>query len=198
MRQGTPNKMHTSQFIETERKQYMLCVLHHNSNRCRTNTMARYSQLMIFSLLRSYSNSFLKNKFFIAAELLATHASYSGYHGFKSRPGDRLFWPTLSWSSSVPPGKCPVAGMNITEITNEDVNYVTIKSIFIEWYEIIKVKLSIKIVGRTFYLICKSVFWTMSIVCVSIKLQRFGSWIFFRLQVKRKDRNPCCCAPWLS
>jgi hypothetical protein len=39
------------------------------------------------------------------------------------------------------------------------------------------------------FLICKSGFWTLSIVCISIKL-RFGSWIFFRLQVKRKDRNP--------
>jgi hypothetical protein len=44
----------------------------------------------------------------------------------------------------------------------------------------------------------KAVFWTLSIVHISIKLQRFGSWIFFRLQVKRKDRNPSCWAPWLS
>jgi hypothetical protein len=35
-------------------------------------------------------------------------------------------------------------------------------------------------------------FWTMSIVHVSIKLLHFGSWIFFRLQVKRKDKNPIC------
>jgi hypothetical protein len=27
--------------------------------------------------------------------------------------------------------------------------------------------------------------WTLSIVYISIKLQRFGSWIFFRLQVKK-------------
>jgi hypothetical protein len=32
--------------------------------------------------------------------------------------------------------------------------------------------------------ICKSVFWALSIVYISIKLQRFGSWIFFRLQVE--------------
>jgi hypothetical protein len=38
--------------------------------------------------------------------------------------------------------------------------------------------------------ICNSVFFDLSIVCILIKLQRFGSRIFFRLQVKRKDRNP--------
>jgi hypothetical protein len=32
----------------------------------------------------------------------------------------------------------------------------------------------------------KAVFWTLSIVYISIKLQRFGSWILFRLQVKKK------------
>jgi hypothetical protein len=32
-----------------------------------------------------------------------------------------------------------------------------------------------------------SVFWTLFIVCVSIKLQRFESWISFRLRVKRKS-----------
>jgi hypothetical protein len=30
----------------------------------------------------------------------------------------------------------------------------------------------------------KAVFWTLSIVYISIKFQHFGSWIFFRLQVK--------------
>jgi hypothetical protein len=35
----------------------------------------------------------------------------------------------------------------------------------------------------------KAVFWTVSIAYISIKiLQSFGSWIFFRLKVKRKDR----------
>jgi hypothetical protein len=33
------------------------------------------------------------------------------------------------------------------------------------------------------YLFCKSGFWTLSIVYISIKLERFGNWIFFRLQV---------------
>jgi hypothetical protein len=31
--------------------------------------------------------------------------------------------------------------------------------------------------------------WTLSIVYISIKLQRFGSWIFFCLQVKKKGRT---------
>jgi hypothetical protein len=31
----------------------------------------------------------------------------------------------------------------------------------------------------------KAVYWTLSIVYISIKLHRFGSWIFFRLQVKK-------------
>jgi hypothetical protein len=34
----------------------------------------------------------------------------------------------------------------------------------------------------------KAVFWTLPIVCISIKL-RFGSWIFFRLQVKKKKEG---------
>jgi hypothetical protein len=33
--------------------------------------------------------------------------------------------------------------------------------------------------------ICKIVFLTLFIVHISIKLQHFGSWIFFRLQVGR-------------
>jgi hypothetical protein len=41
---------------------------------------------------------------------------------------------------------------------------------------------------KTNKVICKSFsFWTLSIVYISIKSQRFGSWIFFRLQVKRKE-----------
>jgi hypothetical protein len=35
----------------------------------------------------------------------------------------------------------------------------------------------------------KVVFWSLSIVYISIKLQRFGSWIFFHLQVKKKGRT---------
>jgi hypothetical protein len=39
-------------------------------------------------------------------------------------------------------------------------------------------------------IICNSVFfWTLYIVYILIKLLHFGSWIFFRLQVKRKDRT---------
>jgi hypothetical protein len=37
----------------------------------------------------------------------------------------------------------------------------------------------------TSHLICNSVFFTLSIVYILIQLPRFGSWIFFRLQVKR-------------
>jgi hypothetical protein len=37
---------------------------------------------------------------------------------------------------------------------------------------------------------CKSGFLDLSIVYILIEVLRFGSWIFFRLQVKRKDRNP--------
>jgi hypothetical protein len=39
------------------------------------------------------------------------------------------------------------------------------------------------------YMLCKSRFCTLSIVYILIELLRFGSWIFFRLQVKRKDRT---------
>jgi hypothetical protein len=43
----------------------------------------------------------------------------------------------------------------------------------------------------------KAVFWTLSIVCILIKPQRFGSWIFFRLQVKKGSIHSiwilCCC-----
>jgi hypothetical protein len=35
----------------------------------------------------------------------------------------------------------------------------------------------------------KAVFWTFSIICISIKFQCFESWIFFRLQVKRKRQK---------
>jgi hypothetical protein len=38
--------------------------------------------------------------------------------------------------------------------------------------------------GPTYCYFVKFVFWTLSIVCMSLKSQRFGSWIFFRLQVK--------------
>jgi hypothetical protein len=44
--------------------------------------------------------------------------------------------------------------------------------------------------NTTFIMICNRVFWTLFIVYILIKLLRFGGWIFFRLQVKRKDRNP--------
>jgi hypothetical protein len=44
----------------------------------------------------------------------------------------------------------------------------------------------------------KAIFWALSIVYILIKLLRFGSWIFFRLQVKRKDRNPSCWVPWFN
>jgi hypothetical protein len=50
------------------------------------------------------------------------------------------------------------------------------------------------------YTFCNSVlFWALSIVYILIKLLRFGSWIFFRLQVKKgEDRNPSCWAPGFS
>jgi hypothetical protein len=32
----------------------------------------------------------------------------------------------------------------------------------------------------------KVVFWNSSIIYISIKLQRFRSWVFFRLQVKKE------------
>jgi hypothetical protein len=38
--------------------------------------------------------------------------------------------------------------------------------------------------------ICKSFFLTLSIVYISIKLQCFGNWIFFRLQVKKEGQIP--------
>jgi hypothetical protein len=42
----------------------------------------------------------------------------------------------------------------------------------------------------TLGIICESGFWTLSIVYISMKLQRFGSWIFFRLRVKKEGQNP--------
>jgi hypothetical protein len=39
-------------------------------------------------------------------------------------------------------------------------------------------------------MICNSDFWTSFIVYISIELQRFGSWIFFRLQVKKEGQKP--------
>jgi hypothetical protein len=36
----------------------------------------------------------------------------------------------------------------------------------------------------TILLSVKAVFWTLFVVCILIKLLSFGSWIFFRLQVK--------------
>jgi hypothetical protein len=59
---------------------------------------------------------------------------------------------------------------------------------------------SILDIRRKMSIICKSGFWTLSIVYIPIKLQRFGSWIFFRLQVKRKDRIPLVVGPpgWTS
>jgi hypothetical protein len=35
----------------------------------------------------------------------------------------------------------------------------------------------------------------LSIVYISIKLQRFGSWIFFRLQVKKEGQKPQLLGP---
>jgi hypothetical protein len=35
----------------------------------------------------------------------------------------------------------------------------------------------------------------LSIVYISIKLQRFGSWIFFRLQVKKEGQIPWLLGP---
>jgi hypothetical protein len=40
------------------------------------------------------------------------------------------------------------------------------------------------------------VFWTLSIVCISIKLQHFRSWIFFRLHVKEgRTKTPAVGPP---
>jgi hypothetical protein len=45
-----------------------------------------------------------------------------------------------------------------------------------------------------------AVFWTMSIVYILIKLQRFGSWIFFHLLVKRGRTETLAVGPpgWAS
>jgi hypothetical protein len=43
-------------------------------------------------------------------------------------------------------------------------------------------------------IICNSVFWYFSIVYISIKL-RFGSWIFFRLQIKKEGQKPQLLGP---
>jgi hypothetical protein len=40
----------------------------------------------------------------------------------------------------------------------------------------------------------KVFFWTLSIVYISIKL-RFGSWIFFRFQVKKEGQKPSLLGP---
>jgi hypothetical protein len=49
------------------------------------------------------------------------------------------------------------------------------------------------------YVICKSVFLDFVYRLYFNKSPRFGRWIFLRLQVKRKDRNPSCWAPvWAS
>jgi hypothetical protein len=37
--------------------------------------------------------------------------------------------------------------------------------------------------------------WTLSIVYILIKLQRFGSWIFFRLQVNRGEERNLAVGP---
>jgi hypothetical protein len=104
VRQGTPNTMHTSQFIENERIQYKLCVLHHGSNRCRQtlqHDVLHYSYSPQFFLPTSivilYSKSILRR-----GRVGITPDSYSGVYEFISRPGNRLSCG-FSWFYSVPP-----------------------------------------------------------------------------------------------
>jgi hypothetical protein len=45
------------------------------------------------------------------------------------------------------------------------------------------------------HVLCKIVFWTLFIVYISIKLQHFGSWIFFCLQVKKRRTETLAVGP---
>jgi hypothetical protein len=82
------------------------------NKKCKTlPSFAFSSSYFPFLRYQTDSYSFL---FYQPISSPTTPDSYSGGHGFKSQPGDRLYWMTVSVVLSVLPGECRDSTLKLT------------------------------------------------------------------------------------